>query len=149
MLEVEPDELLVANEVVGGDHLRRLADVARRTRLVVVVDDPENGRQLSAAAERGGVEIGVLVDVDVGMRRCGVRSAGEAVALAGELAALPGLCVRGVMGYEGQVVMEPDVDGGAAGVQAAMDVLTAQSKRSETPVTTCRSSRPGGRTPTT
>jgi D-serine deaminase-like pyridoxal phosphate-dependent protein len=123
MLEAGPGEVLIANEVVGTDHLRRLTDVARRTTLVVAVDDEDNARQLSASAQAGGVEIGLLVDVDVGMGRCGVRSAAEAVRLADAIGALPGLCLRGVMGYEGHVVLEPDPAVRAARAKAAMDLL--------------------------
>ena len=123
MLEAGPPEILVANEVVGDDHLRRLADVARRTVVVVAADDPANAQQLSASARAAGVELRVLVDVDVGMGRCGVRSVGEAVALADEIRALPGLRLAGVMGYEGHVVLEPEPEVRAAAAGAAMDRL--------------------------
>jgi D-serine deaminase-like pyridoxal phosphate-dependent protein len=123
MLEAGPPEILVANEVVGDDHLRRLADVARRTVVVVAADDPANAQQLSASARAAGVELRVLVDVDVGMGRCGVRSVGEAVVLADEIRALPGLRLAGVMGYEGHVVLEPEPEVRAAAAGAAMDRL--------------------------
>ena len=42
------------------------------------------------------------------MGRCGVRSADEAAALAGEAGSLEGLVFEGVMGYEGHCVHEPD-----------------------------------------
>jgi D-serine deaminase-like pyridoxal phosphate-dependent protein len=125
VLAASPPEVLISNEVVGDDHLRRLTAVASGTALVVAVDDPENARQVSAAAAAAGVEIGVLVDVDVGMGRCGVRSAPEAVALAEHVHGLPHLRLRGVMGYEGHVVLEPDPQLRAQRALAAMDVLAA------------------------
>ena len=63
-------------------------------------------KSISAAARRAGSQIGVLIDVDVGMNRCGVRSAEEACGLAKKLASLPGLRLRGVMGYEGHCALE-------------------------------------------
>jgi D-serine deaminase-like pyridoxal phosphate-dependent protein len=123
MLAAAPPEVLIANEVVGDDHLRRLGGAARSTSLVVAVDDAGNARQISAVAEAADVEIGVLVDVDVGMGRCGVRSVPDAVALAGEVRGLPGLRLRGVMGYEGHVVLERNPETRAQRAQAAMDLL--------------------------
>jgi D-serine deaminase-like pyridoxal phosphate-dependent protein len=123
MLAVAPPEILIANEVAGAEHLRRLVEVARRTALIVAVDDAENARQISAAAMAAGVEVGILVDIDVGMGRCGVRSVPEAVALAKDAGAMRGLRLRGVMGYEGHVVLEPDPAVRAAKAAIAMDLL--------------------------
>ena len=125
MLAAAPPELLIANEIVDPDHLRRLPGLAARTALIVAVDDGRNARQLSAAAATAGVQIGVLADVDVGMGRCGTRSVQAAVALADEVARLPGLTLRGVMGYEGHVVLEPDPQVRAARAAAAMDQLAS------------------------
>jgi D-serine deaminase-like pyridoxal phosphate-dependent protein len=150
MLAAEPGEVLVANEVVGAEHLHRLAEVARRTALVVAADDEENANQLSACAHAAGVEIGVLidVDVDVGMGRCGVRSVADALSLARAIEVLPGLALRGVMGYEGHVVLEADPAKRAAGVRVAMDLLASVVAAMEA-AGTFRSCRPAVRTPTT
>jgi D-serine deaminase-like pyridoxal phosphate-dependent protein len=124
MLEAGPPELLIANEVVDPDHVRRLPGIARRTALIVAVDDGRNACQLSAAAAAAGVQLGVLVDFDVGMGRCGTRTVPAALAVADEVARLPGLTLRGVMGYEGHVVLEPDPQVRAARAAAAMDQLS-------------------------
>jgi D-serine deaminase-like pyridoxal phosphate-dependent protein len=116
-------DILIANEVVGETKLARLAAAARDARVTVAVDDPRNADALSAAAGAAGSEIGILVDVDVGMTRCGVRSREEALRLAEHVHRLPGLRLRGVMGYEGHCVMEPDRDVRARKASAAMDYL--------------------------
>jgi len=123
MLEAGSPEILIANEVVGNDKLERLVKVAHRTSVIVVVDDADNARQLSSTAIGGGVSLGVLVDVDVGMHRCGVRSIPEATALADVVATLDGLELVGVMGYEGHVVLEPDPLVRAQLANDAMDYL--------------------------
>jgi D-serine deaminase-like pyridoxal phosphate-dependent protein len=53
-------DILIANQIVGRDKLERVAELARRCRLAVAVDDESQVRQLlasrsesSAAAERG------------------------------------------------------------------------------------------------
>jgi D-threonine aldolase len=90
------DDLLLANEVVNAE---RLGAVARKTgaRVTVAVDSEAT----IEAAAKGGVEE-VLVDVNVGLPRCGCRPA-DAGRLA-DLARAKGLNVRGVMGYEGHIV---------------------------------------------
>jgi D-serine deaminase-like pyridoxal phosphate-dependent protein len=101
-------DLLIANEVVGGEKIEALAATARTARVTVAVDEESNAAALAAAACEAGSGIGVLIDVDVGMGRCGVRTVEEALALAGRVSRLPGLLLRGVMGYEGHCVMETD-----------------------------------------
>jgi D-serine deaminase-like pyridoxal phosphate-dependent protein len=125
MVAAGPQEILIANEIVDPDHVRRLPGIARQTALIVAVDDSRNARQLSAAAAAAGVQLGVLVDVDVGMSRCGTRTLPAAVAVADEVARLPGLALRGVMGYEGHVVLEPDPQVRATRAAAAMDQLAS------------------------
>ncbi len=100
------DDLLIANEVVGDEKIRCLAETARMARITVAVDEARNAEFISAAARRANSEIGVLIDVDVGMNRCGVRGAEAACGLAQKLASLPGLRLRGIMGYEGHCALE-------------------------------------------
>ena len=65
-------DILIANEIVGSIKIARLVALAQRCHVTVAVDDPVNVRELSAAAAAAGVTIGCYVEVDVGMRRCGV-----------------------------------------------------------------------------
>jgi D-serine deaminase-like pyridoxal phosphate-dependent protein len=89
------EDLLLANQSVDDDRLRALATCGAR--ITVAVDSEAT---LAAAARAGIGE--VLIDVNVGMPRCGVP-ADEAGALA-DLARARGLTVRGAMGYEGHAV---------------------------------------------
>jgi D-serine deaminase-like pyridoxal phosphate-dependent protein len=89
------EDLLLANEVLD---VRRLGAVAAGgARVTVAVDSEET----IEAARRGGVPE-VLIDVNVGLPRCGC--APEAAGALAERARRAGLEVRGVMGYEGHVV---------------------------------------------
>jgi D-serine deaminase-like pyridoxal phosphate-dependent protein len=97
------DDVLLANEIVGADKCARVARLAQRITMTVAVDSTEGVEALAAAARSAGVTIGVLVDLDVGMGRCGVEPGPAAVALAARAASTPGLTLRGVMGYEGHV----------------------------------------------
>jgi len=122
-VEAGIQDVLIANEVVGEAKIRLLAAVARDGRVTVAVDDPRNAELLSAAARVAGSEIGVLVDVDVGMDRCGVRSREEALRVAEHVQRLPGLHLRGVMGYEGHCVLEKDREARGRKAGAAMEYL--------------------------
>jgi len=103
MLASGTPDLLVAYPVVGEQKLRQLVEVARRTQLTVSVDSLAVAGPLSAAARAGGVEIGVLAEVDVGLGRVGVQPGAELLALVQGLAALPGLRWRGVAFYPGHI----------------------------------------------
>jgi D-serine deaminase-like pyridoxal phosphate-dependent protein len=108
------EDLLLANEVLDARRLGAL--VADGARITVAVDSPETVR----AAAAGGVRE-VVIDVNVGMPRCGCDPA-DAGQLA-DLARKAGLQVRGVMGYEGHVVSLPDAAERASKTKTAMELL--------------------------
>jgi len=116
-------DLLIANQVVGPEKVRQAAEVAREVSLMVAVDDCSNAESLAAAARGAGSRIGVLIDVDTGMNRCGVRSPEEALRVAACVSKLPGLQLRGVTGYEGHCVLEPDRAARTRKATSAMDYL--------------------------
>lgn len=118
------DNILIANEVIGEEKLRWLAETARNTSILVAIDSQTGADALARAAVAAGTEIGVLIEVDVGMHRGGVRTPLEACRLAATLARLPGIVLRGAMGYEGHVVTEPDREHRASMAAEAMDQLT-------------------------
>ena len=101
-------DILVANEVVGDAKLRTLAALARDHRITVAVDDPANARQLSRAAVAAGSSLGVLIEVDVGMGRAGVRTAGTGSRARTCSGRASSLVMRGVQGYEGHCMVEDD-----------------------------------------
>jgi D-serine deaminase-like pyridoxal phosphate-dependent protein len=89
------DDLLLANEVADS---RRLGVVAMSGARVTVAVDSEATVEAAAA---GGVRE-VLIDVNVGLPRCGCKP--EDAGRLADLARSRGLSVRGVMGYEGHAV---------------------------------------------
>jgi D-serine deaminase-like pyridoxal phosphate-dependent protein len=93
------EDLLLANEVLSASRLAAVA--ARGARVTMALDSPAT---VHAAREAGMRE--VLIDVNVGLPRCGCAP-DEAGSLA-ELARGAGLEVRGVMGYEGHAMLLPD-----------------------------------------
>lgn len=110
------EDLLLANEVLDTRRLGNLT--AAGARVTVAVDSAET---IEAAAAGGVAE--VLIDVNVGLPRCGCtrQDAGRIA----DLARSRGLQVRGVMGYEGHVVGLPDAGERAERCRVAMEILTA------------------------
>ena len=104
------DDLFVVNTVAHPAKLRALARLARDHRILVAVDEVPNAEALSAAATAAGSTLGIMVEVDTGMDRCGVDSAADALALARRVADLPGLRFEGITGYEGHCSLTRDND---------------------------------------
>jgi D-serine deaminase-like pyridoxal phosphate-dependent protein len=101
-------DLFIANQIVGPIKLRRLADLAVRAKVCVCADDAENVDQLSRVAVERGVTIGVLVEVDIGMGRCGVEPGEPALVLARRIRSSPGLRFVGLQGYDGHLQLLAD-----------------------------------------
>ncbi|MCS6850252.1 MAG: DSD1 family PLP-dependent enzyme [Gemmataceae bacterium] len=103
-------DVFIANQIIGQRKLQRLAELARRSAVRVCVDDPANVAEMSQAAQQAGATIGVLVEVDIGMKRCGVEPGEPALALARAVAQSPGLRFLGLQGYDGhlQLLADPE-----------------------------------------
>jgi 3-hydroxy-D-aspartate aldolase len=121
-------DVLVSNEVVGAPKVDRLAELARDARVGVCVDDSEQVAALSSAAVAHGVELRVLVEVDVGAGRCGVVPGPAAVRLAEHVAAAPGLVLGGLQGYHGTAQHLRTHGERAAAVGSAAQALRATTR---------------------
>jgi D-serine deaminase-like pyridoxal phosphate-dependent protein len=118
------DDVMVINEVVGDEKTRALALLAREADAKTAVDDRAQVDALSDAAVTAKSTIGVLVDVDEGMHRCGVDTPEEALALAQRIDQAPGLRFVGLTGYEGHCSLEFDEAKRHAMAREAMAKLT-------------------------
>lgn len=108
------DDLLLANETIDLHRLHAMRDCGARVTVAVDSDATVD------AAAAGGIRE-VLVDVNVGLPRCGCRP--EDAAAVAARARSRGLTVRGVMGYEGHVVGIADAGQRAAGTSRSMELL--------------------------
>lgn len=105
-LEVMADvcsDLLLAHPPVGAAKLRRVLSLDRNLRLTVAIDSIDAAEPLAEAADAAGREVEVYVEVDVGMRRVGVTTPDEALAVARRLRSLAPLTYRGIAFYPGHV----------------------------------------------
>jgi 3-hydroxy-D-aspartate aldolase len=98
------DDLLIANQLVGQEKTARLARLAKLVRVGVAVDHVEQAEAISHAAAEAGAVVHLLIEVDIGMGRCGVLPGEPAVQLARRIAQLPGVSFAGIQAYEGHLV---------------------------------------------
>jgi D-serine deaminase-like pyridoxal phosphate-dependent protein len=122
-------DILIANQIVGPEKIARLVNLRQQCDVIVAVDSAENVAELSAAASAKGVELRVVVEVDVGMHRCGVPTPDAAVALARQVADSPGLKFAGVEGWEAPCTGVKDPAEKRACVEQAIALLLDAARR--------------------
>jgi 3-hydroxy-D-aspartate aldolase len=91
-------DVLISNEVVGKAKIARLAEVSHRARIGVCVDNLENLKAIAAS----GAKVDVYVELEVGMKRCGIPPGAPAVALVKEILRHANLRFAGLQAYHGR-----------------------------------------------
>ncbi|HVJ22390.1 MAG TPA: alanine racemase, partial [Burkholderiales bacterium] len=92
------NDVLVSNEIVGAPKLERLAALSRRAKIGVCVDNADNVRAIAAT----GAQLDVYIEIDVGMKRCGVQPGQPAVDLAKLIVSFGNLKFAGLQAYHGR-----------------------------------------------
>jgi D-threonine aldolase len=114
------DDLLLANETLDPHRLAAMANAQHDAFITVAVDSVDT---IDAAATAGLRN--VLVDVNVGLPRCGCQP--DDAGRLGDHARSRGLVVRGVMGYEGHLMAIADRTEQRVKVAEAIDKLMVAS----------------------
>lgn len=94
-------DVLVSNEIVDERKLRRLAALAADATIALCFDADEPVALASRIAKDCNVRFDALVEIEVGMQRCGIAAGAPAAALAQRIAESPGLRFRGLQAYHG------------------------------------------------
>ena len=139
------DDILVAYPTVGPAKARRVASLPEHVRLTVALDSTRAADDLAAAAREAGRRVSVLVECDLGMRRVGVQTPEEAIALANHVLARRELQYAGITFYPGHIREPVDQQDGslaALGEQLARLLDALARAGLEPPVVS------GGSTPT-
>ena len=92
--------VFITSEVSDVRKIDRLCTLAGQAEMLVACDDPANAKNLSDAASARGVELGVVVEMETGLRRCGIQDIAQGVELAKVIHSLPGLKFRGIMSHQ-------------------------------------------------
>ena len=126
-------DILVANQIVHRAGLSALARAAQRSRITVAIDDLAHVSLLRDEAERSSARFEVLIEIDVGMSRCGLEPGSDALdALAEAVATSEALELRGLQGYEGHAVLCPGRDERRELVRRAGEILANERSRLQT-----------------
>ena len=96
--------VLVANHLGTAAKWRRAAAVQARAEVIICVDDSVHVTMAGEAGREAGVDIPVIIEVDIGMHRVGTRSLEDSAALADLIALTDGVRLAGIMGYEGHLL---------------------------------------------
>jgi len=124
-------DVLIANQVVGPRKADRLAAMNAKALVRSAVDSASNIDELGQAAERKNVTIPVLIEVDIGMKRCGVPPGDAVIRLAEHIQKTPGVRFDGLQGYEGHLVSVGDDAERGKRTQEAMAPLVATRRALE------------------
>lgn len=93
-------DIFVAYELADPAQIAELLRLGDRTRVSVAVDSVAGGRLLSDGARERGVELPVVLEIDLGIGRTGAPPE-AAIETARDVASLPGLVLVGVFGFRG------------------------------------------------
>src|SRR5215211_1447973 len=102
MAEVS-DDVLLAYPPLGRARARRIAALPSTLRLIVALDSEQAASELARAARDARREIGVYVELDLGMHRVGTPTVDGAVALARHVSECDGLTFDGLAFYPGHI----------------------------------------------
>ena len=101
-------DILVAYPLVGAAKHRRLVELCQRASITTVVDHALVAEALSRSMAASGLVLPLLVEIDTGLRRCGVAPGEPARELAHQIARLPGLRFEGLLTHEGHAQLAGD-----------------------------------------
>ncbi|MBP6014545.1 MAG: DSD1 family PLP-dependent enzyme [Alphaproteobacteria bacterium] len=118
------DGLLITSPVVTAQGFARMAKLnARLNDFMIVADSAVCVEGYMRAATESGKRLKVLVDVDIGLHRTGIRPGEPALALAKSIAASPQLQFVGLQGYAGQLQHVPEFQDRRSQSLAALKLL--------------------------
>jgi D-serine deaminase-like pyridoxal phosphate-dependent protein len=101
-------DILIANMIVGKRKVERVASLSRWADPVVACDHYVQAEQLAAACREAGTTCRMIVEVDIGLNRVGIRPGKDTLELAQGIDKLDGVELVGIMGYEGHLLQVPD-----------------------------------------
>lgn len=116
-------DILIANMVVGEQKLERIAAMRRWADPIVACDHYAQVEPLAAVCRRRGVTVRVLIEVDIGLNRVGIRPGKDTLELAQAIDKLEGVELAGIMGYEGHLLTVEDPAEKEKQIRSAIGVL--------------------------
>lgn len=109
MVEAGAEDIRMIEQVVGRQKIARLIALAQRARVIALVDDPMHVNELAAAADAAKVKLDVMMEIEIGLNRCGVMPGDPALSLANAIRREKSLRFVGIGAHEGTIA---DIDRG-------------------------------------
>lgn len=104
------DDILIANEVINPSHIKRMVLLKKLIQIRCCVDSIKNIDDINRIASKHDTNLEVLIDVDLGMARTGVKPGEPALELAKYIGEKSHLELVGLQGYEGHLTPQTDYD---------------------------------------
>jgi D-serine deaminase-like pyridoxal phosphate-dependent protein len=124
------EDILVANQIVDRPARAALGRAARCGDVTVAIDHVDHVSLLVAQAREDRVGFGVLIEVDVGMDRCGLAPGSDLLLrLADVVQTHEELRMKGIQGYEGHATHCPTRAERRGHVQRAAETLAKERER--------------------
>ena len=117
------DDILIANQVVETSQVKRLIELNKNSLVRACVDSEKNVLDLSKQASKEGIELEVLIEIDVGLGRNGVKPGEPALKFANFIKKQKSIKVVGLQGYEGHLISIHDDDLRKKQTEACMKLL--------------------------
>ncbi|MGH9586693.1 MAG: alanine racemase, partial [Acidobacteriaceae bacterium] len=104
MADAGLDDIVIVYPLWGESKWKRLADIAKRARIAVAMDSLAVAEGISNAAKTAGVEIGIRLEFDTGLRRCGLTLEEQSMETAQRIRDLPNIRWEGISVYPGHIL---------------------------------------------
>lgn len=103
MVEAGARDIRMIEQVVGRAKVAGLVELARRVHVIALADDPAHVEELAEAAEAAKLTLDVMVEIEIGLNRCGVQPGQPAVSLVKRIAGKKSLRFAGIGAHEGTI----------------------------------------------
>jgi D-serine deaminase-like pyridoxal phosphate-dependent protein len=107
MVEAGARDIRMIEQVVGRAKIARLVALAQKVHVIALADNMHHVRELAEAAEAAGIRLDVMIEIEIGLKRCGIAPGEPALELARGIAGQKALCFAGIGAHEGTIA---DVD---------------------------------------
>ncbi len=104
MADAGLNDIVIVYPIWGETKWKRVAELAKRAKLSVAIDSFPVADGISQAAKAAGVEVGIRLEFDTGLRRCGLTLDAKSVEIAQKVFALPNLRWEGISLYPGHIM---------------------------------------------
>lgn len=119
-------DVLIANMIIGQPKLERVARLCTLGSPIVACDHYVQAEALSDVCRQRSVRCRVIIEVDLGLKRVGIRPGPDAQQLARGIDQLPGVELVGIMGYEGHLLTLSDPEEKYKSIWTALGLLEEQ-----------------------